>query len=188
MSEPTGKKYNSVSMAFHWIIAVLVLFMLWFGHYVHDLPRGSIERLEGFQMHYSIGFTILGLTVLRIIWRMMHPAPPMVPGMKMVEKILAKITHYLFYMLLIVIPLAGWATATTSSLGLPIMFFDLFQVPWFPGIKGGESQKLLHEISEEIHVTMGWGMLGLFVLHFLATLRHAFILKDGTLKRMMPGK
>lgn len=187
-SEPMGKKYHVVAMAFHWIIAIPVLFMLWFGHYVEDLPKGSFDRLEGFQMHYSIGLTILILTLGRIIWRMIHPAPPMVPTMKRIEVIFAKSIHHLFYILLLGLPLAGWATASTSRLNVPIRFFDLFQVPWFPFVRGGEGQQAVHEFFEFIHVNLGWVMLGLFILHFAAVMRHALILKDGTLRRMIPGK
>ncbi len=183
-----GKKYHSVAMAFHWVIAIFVLFMLWYGHYVSDLPRGSVERLEGFQMHYSIGFVILTLTVLRIIWRIISPAPPMVATMAKWQVLLAKGTHLLFYVLLLGLPLAGWATASTSSLNLPIMFFDLFQVPWFPFVRDAENTRAVHELFEEIHKNLGWVMLGLFSLHVLAVFYHGLILKDGTLRRMLPGK
>lgn len=182
------QKYDGGTILFHWLVAGLVLFMLWYGHYVNDLPRGSIERLEGFQMHFSIGITILVLMVLRLFWRFAHPAPPMVATMKPVEKILAKAVHYLFYVALIVMPLAGWATATTSSLDVPIRFFDLFQWPWFPGLHGLESRETVHEVFEDMHKTTSWVILGLIALHVLAVLYHSLLRKDGTLKRMLPGK
>jgi cytochrome b561 len=162
--------------------------MLFWGRYMTDLPKGSFERLEAFQLHYSIGLSILLLSVLRLIWRVMNPAPKLIPTMKKYQKILAKGTHYLFYILLIALPLAGWATVSTSSLDVPIIFFDLFRWPWFPGVHDIESRKIIHEVFEEMHVTIGWLMLGLVVLHFLAALRHTFVLKDGALQRMWPGK
>ncbi len=186
--EPKGKKYNSVSMAFHWVIALAVIFMLFWGRYMTDLPKGSFVRLEAFQLHYSIGLSILVLSVLRLIWRLMNPAPPLVETMKKSEKILAKTTHYFFYGLLIILPLAGWATVSTSSLEAPRIFFDLFQWPWFPGVHDIENRKIIHEIFEEMHVTIGWIMLGLVVLHLLAAFKHTFVLKDGALQRMWPGK
>ena len=186
--EPEGKKYNSVAIAFHWVIAVLVIFMLFWGRYMTDLPKGSYERLEGFQLHFSIGITILVLSVLRLIWRLMNPAPKLISTMKKHEKILARGTHYLFYGLLIILPLAGWATVSTSSLDVPIIFFDLFQWPWFPGVHDIENRKIIYEVFKQMHVTIGWLVLGLVVLHVLAAIRHALILKDGALKRMWPGK
>lgn len=183
-----GHRYDGITIILHWAIAALVLFMIWYGHYVNDLPKGSFERLEGFQNHFSIGITILLLTVLRLIWRLGHKAPPLVSTMSKWEKVLAKTVHYLFYVVLIMMPLAGWATATTSGLEIPIMFFDLFQWPWFPGLHGLENREIVHEVFEEMHKTTGWVILGLFVLHFLAVLYHTLLLRDGTLKRMLPGK
>jgi len=148
-------RYTTVAIILHWAIALLIIFMLPFGHYMTDLPRGSFERLAAFQAHYSIGITILVLTLARLVWRFMHPAPKLPSTMKPAEKMLAKAAHYLFYVLLIALPLAGWATATTSSLGTPIYFFDLFQVPWFPGLYGLESREIVHEVFEEMHKTGG---------------------------------
>lgn len=184
----TAKRYSSITIAFHWMIAALVLFMLWYGHYVDDLPRGSTARLEGFQFHFSIGLLILILSVARLVWRLMHPAPKLPQTMKTWEKVLAKAIHYLFYVFLIALPLAGWATASTSSLNIPIYFFDLFQWPWFPGVHGTENREVIHEVFEDIHKNLGWAMLGLFSLHVLAVVKHTLVDKDGIMKRMWPGK
>ncbi|MEE8294263.1 MAG: cytochrome b [Sphingomonadales bacterium] len=186
--EPLDKKYNVVAMSLHWIIAILVLFMLWFGRVVEDLPKGSFERLEGFQLHYSIGLTILIFTVMRIIWRVMNPGPPHPPGLKGWEKGLRDFTHYGFYGLLILIPFSGWTIASTSSLGVPIEFFGQFEWPFLPTLAEMANRKEVHEAFEGIHKYLGWGMIGFFVLHMAGILKHTFILKDGLWKRMIPGK
>lgn len=184
------ERYNGVTILFHWVIAALVIFMLWYGKYVSDLPKGSFERLEGFQNHFSIGITILILMLLRLVWRLGHKAPPMLATMSRWEKILAKAVHYLFYVALIVMPLAGWASATTSPLEVPIRYFDLFQFPWFPGLHGLEeaSREIVNEVFEDLHETTAWVVLGLVSLHVLAVIYHTVLLRDATLKRMLPGK
>ena len=181
-------RYDTVSASLHWLIAGGIIFMLWYGHYVSDLPKGSFARLEGFQLHYSIGLTILVLSLVRLIWRVLHPAPKLPATMKAWEKALAKAVHIMFYALMIMIPLAGWAAATTSPLDVPIYFFDLFQWPWFPGIKNAESREIIHEVFGEMHETMGRAMLGLLALHVLAVLKHTFIDRDRLFKRMWFGK
>ncbi len=186
--EPAGKRYNLTAIVLHWLIALGVIFMLFWGRYMTDLPKGSFERLEAFQFHYSIGLSILVLSALRLVWRFINPAPPLIETMKNYEKILAKTTHYLFYILLLALPLAGWASVSTSSLDAPIIFFDLFQWPWLPGVHGIENREIINKVFKEMHVALGWVMLGLVVLHFLAVIRHTLILKDGTLKRMWPAK
>lgn len=181
-------RYTKVAIVLHWVIALLVMFMLPFGRYMTDLPKGSFERLAAYQAHFSVGITILVLSIARLVWRLAHPAPKLPATMKTWEKALAKTVHYLFYLLLIIIPLAGWATATTSPLSVPIYFFELFQWPWFPGIHEAQSKKILYQVFKDLHVTLGWAMIGLIALHVLAVFKHTLIDQDGTFQKMLPSQ
>lgn len=177
------RRYGVVAMALHWAIAFAVLFMLWFGRYMTGLPKGSFERLQAFQLHKSIGITILLLTLARIGWRLYNRGPNPVPALKGWELWLMKTVHYWFYILLLLIPLSGWISASSSPLGVPIEYFGWFRWPPFPGIAPNEA---VNGMFEEIHEFLGQGMIALIALHLLGVVRHTFIWKDGLLKRMLP--
>lgn len=187
-SQPQGKKYHVVAIAFHWIIAILVLFLLFWGHFMTDLPKGSFERLEAFQFHQSVGLTLLMLTLFRLAWRLKHPALPAPPGLKHWEEKLREFTHIGFYVLLILLPLSGWTIASTSPLGVPIEYFGLFEWPFLPFLTGLENKQQIYEVFVEIHHYLGWGIIALFIVHMVGISKHTFILKDDLWKRMIPGK
>lgn len=185
---PARIKYSAVAMILHWLIAFAVIFMLIWGRYMTGLPKGAFERLEAFQLHQSIGLTILMLTLLRIAWRLRHPVPPKPEGLRPWEQNLRKGTHIGFYVLLIIIPLSGWAVASTSSLGVPIEYFGQFEWPFISPLTDIDNKQDVHEAFEGAHEYLGWGMIALLVLHLAGILKHTFILKDALWKRMVPGK
>ncbi|HXV74332.1 MAG TPA: cytochrome b [Sphingomonadales bacterium] len=178
-----SKRYGLIAMTLHWTIAALVLFMLGFGRYMTGLPKGSFVRLEAFQLHHSLGLTILLLALLRIAWRFYNRGPDPLPTMRGWELWLMKTVHYWFYILLILLPLAGWAAASASPLGVPIEFYRLFQWPAFPGIEPSEP---LFELFGEVHEFLGKAILALIVLHVLGAAKHALATKDAVMKRMLP--
>ena len=188
MPSKADLKYSSIAITLHWLIALAVIFMLVWGRYMTDLPKGSFDRLEAFQLHQSIGLTILILTIIRIIWRLRNPVPPQPEGLKPWEETLRKTTHIGFYVLLIIIPLSGWSVASTSSLGVPIEYFGQFDWPFISFLTNIENKQDVHEAFEKVHEYLGWGMIALLVLHLAGIFKHTFILKDALLKRMVPGK
>ena len=113
MAAAAKTKYDAVAMSLHWFIAVLLIFMLFFGE---DL----IEEEDGFgafgpSLHVSIGSTILVLSVLRMVWRLFNPPPAYPASMATWERTAAKVTHLFFYVLLIGMPLTGWLATPSSS-------------------------------------------------------------------------
>ena len=106
MTVTARTRYDTVAMSLHWLIAVLLIFMLFFGE---DLMKGEKARQRiGPSLHVSIGSAILVLSVLRLIWRLFNPPPAYPASMAPWERMAAKATHLLFYVLLIGIPLTGW--------------------------------------------------------------------------------
>jgi len=178
-----SSRYGLIAMTLHWTIAILVVFMLWFGRYMTDLPKGSFERLEAYQLHKSIGLTVLLLTLIRIGWRLVNRGPDPLPSLRGWELWLMKTVHYWFYILLVVIPLSGWIMTSASPLRVPIEFHGLFPWPFFPGVSQSEAA---FELFKETHEFLGKGMIALIALHLLGVLKHTFITKDRVLKRMLP--
>ena len=100
-------RYSAVAIALHWAIALGILGMIWLGW--------NMDNNESlFQLHKSIGITILMLTIARIVWRVMNPVPPLPAEMKGWEKTLSSAVHYAFYGLMILMPLTGWLVVSTS--------------------------------------------------------------------------
>ena len=173
-------RYNTGAIVFHWAIAILIAANFALVWYAEDLPREA--RGPTMALHFAAGLTILVLTVLRVVWRLMHPAPPLVDTLKAWEAALAKVVHGLFYFLMITLPLTGWAMVSSGGKGAPVSWYGLFDLPALPVAHDKGTGGIFHE-SHEVLATI---MLVLFAIHVLAALKHQFLDRDGTMSRMVP--
>lgn len=184
-----AERYSAVAIALHWLIALLVVGQIAGGLYMHDLPDSQAARkFELFQWHKSFGVTVLVLTLLRVAWRLTHRPPPLPAAMPGWEKVAARATHFLFYVLLIVTPLVGWAVVSSSPLAESVQtyLFGVVHLPHLPFFDGVSDRKgLSHEIAE-VHETLAFAMLGLIALHVAAALKHHFVDRDVVLAHMLP--
>ena len=170
-------QWGAVSKTLHWLIVVLVIVQYTLAEAVEDMS--GYGKLVTLARHKSIGLTILGLAILRLLWRWMNPTPELPAGMKPWERWAAKLSHFLLYALLFAMPLAGWALSSASN--FPVRWFGLVTLPDFvPADK--ELQHLFHELHEGLFKVL----VTLAVVHVAAALRHHFVNKDNVLKRMLP--
>ncbi|BBF68703.1 cytochrome b [Sphingomonas bisphenolicum] len=168
-------RYTSVARTLHWAIAILILLNLFFG-FAHDaLPK----EWAVMPVHKSIGLTVLALTLVRIVWRLTHPAPPLPAAMPAWEKGAAHATHVLFYALMLILPLSGWIMSSAGT--RPLNWFFLFDVPKF----GVGKEDAIVGLSRGAHELLPWLWVALILLHVGAALRHHFMLKDDVLRRML---
>lgn len=174
---PGQQRYTKVASALHWLIGGAVLVNIALAMLTEGLPRETRGALMG--IHKALGIAILGLTLLRILWRLGHKPPPLPPTVAGWERVLSKATHFLFYVLLLALPLSGWAMSSAAD--RPIDFFGLFMLPSI-----GAPDKALAEAMHERHEVMGLMMLALALLHIAAALKHQFVNRDGLLGRMNP--
>ena len=177
VAEPRNR-YSTVSLALHWLIAALVvaqIVLIW----AHDATDGQISR-EFVNVHKSVGLSILVLTLVRLGWRIANPAIPLPVETPRWQKLAARGTHVLFYLLLIAMPLVGWAAS--SAAGRDILWFGMFEWPALP-VGGGRpvARQLmdLHEMAANL-------LIGLVILHILGALKHQFFDRDNVLHRMIP--
>lgn len=177
---PSAERYARGSVALHWLIALLLVINFAIAWVADDLPKPVKAELMGY--HKAAGITIIALTVLRLVWRLIYKAPPLVPTLKPWEVALSKFTHFGFYVLMLGIPLAGWAMVSGFSHGAPVSIFGLFNVPALPV----SSDKATTGLYHELHEVLANLMIALFVLHVGAVIKHVHIDKDGTLRRMVP--
>lgn len=180
-------RYDGVAMIIHWLTAVLMIFMVFFGEDLmsegEELSKQPDPTGATFQpsIHVTIGVTILLLTLIRIVWRIGHTAPPYPASMKRYEVVGSKALHGIFYILLIGIPLTGWFAFGPFSQGHAIMqqiqVYGLFTLPQPPFFS--REAKELHELGSN-------AAMFLIGLHVLAALKHQFIDKDGIFGRILP--
>jgi cytochrome b561 len=169
-------RYSGVAIAFHWVIALLVVVNLAVG-LLHDAVPALRAWMPG---HKSIGITVLVLTLARIAWRLSHKAPPLPASTAAWEKGVAHATHWTLYALLLAMPLTGWAMVSGTDKRRPLDWFGAFDIPYLP------VSTATGDIGHNAHGLLGWLMLALVVLHIGAALRHHLILRDGILARMIP--
>ncbi len=171
----TTTRYSNIAILLHWTIAILMIYMLFWGE---DLIR-NVQGTFYPSVHASIGITILVLSVLRLIWRWVNP-PPALPGNPHDwQARISEWTHWLFYALMIGIPLTGLADFTRRLPRHPeqagTTIFGLFPVPQIPWDLLGQ----LHGLSTKLAI-------GLLILHVLGALKHQFWDRDNLLRRMSP--
>ncbi|HEY5048170.1 MAG TPA: cytochrome b [Rhizomicrobium sp.] len=185
----TLKRYGSVAMTFHWLIAFAVILNICLGLYMSDLPRGDPNLSFILQTHKSIGLTVLVLSLGRLGWRLANPIPPLPATMNPLLRRVARGTHYLLYFLIIFIPLSGWALVSASSHVTPIVWFGLFQWPHIPFLADlPHAQRApLHRDFDFVHVYLAWSAIVLVPIHIAGALYHQFVRGDDVLKRMLPG-
>ena len=197
MGAASQDRYTSVAVALHWLIALLIVGMiiagLWMTKAIDD-PKSQVLAFKVFQLHKSFGLTILVLSLFRLAWRLMHKVPPL-PEMPGWEKIAARGSHILFYVIMIGMPLTGWLYVSSGwspeqghAFNVPTIFFGMFQVPHIPGlIELPDPQRAaIANLFMESHEKLAWFTIALLTLHIAAALKHHFADKDDVLTRMLP--
>ncbi|HUY68684.1 MAG TPA: cytochrome b [Alphaproteobacteria bacterium] len=182
------KRYDTVAIILHWLIALAILAMLAIGWTMTSLPKGADLKFTLFQWHKSIGITILILSVLRLLWRLVNPPPPLPATMKTWEKFAAHASHALLYILIIGMPLLGWAIVSASTMNLPTMLYGV--IPWpnlpiLPALPVADKKSLGHAFAAA-HSAGAWILAVLLVIHIAAALKHHWWDRDDVLLRMMP--
>ena len=174
-------RYSKVAIVFHWAIALMIIGLIIFGVLMTnpDMPN----RFELYQLHKSFGICVLILSVLRLLWRLGHKPPALPDDMKRWEAAAAKFTHIAFYMIMIGMPLLGWAMVSTTELVIPTKIFKV--IPW-PDMPGLPRDKTLSDVFKNLHHWVGRATIALILLHIGAALKHHFINKDNVLARMIP--
>lgn len=180
LNAPSPTRYNTVSIILHWLLALLILFLLFPGEELIEVERGQSAADWGPTAHASLGMLVLLLSLVRILWRLMHKAPPLSAAMPVWQVKATAAIHGLLYLLMLAIPLTGWlALAPWGAERLDantISFFKLLPLNVMPDL--GEWTAEVHEIAGKLAQI-------LIAIHVLAALKHQFIDKDGLMRRMM---
>jgi len=174
----TRERWGSLSQFLHWLIVALIALQAALGLTGMMLPL-SLEKLSVLARHKSIGITILGLATVRLLWRWLNPTPPLPSNLKAYERFLAHFTHAALYVLLFAMPLTGWIMS--SARGFPVSWFNLYQLPDLV-----PKSDTIYEAMVTTHAALAIALAVTVALHIAGALKHHFVLKDDTLRRMLP--
>jgi cytochrome b561/polyisoprenoid-binding protein YceI len=177
-----ANRYSSGAILLHWLIAAMMVFQIVLG-WATEGPNGPV-KFAIFQLHKSIGISILILTLVRIAWRLTHRPPSLSATLAGWERSLARFVHVTFYLLLLALPLTGWLMVSTSKIKVPTLLFGT--IPW-PHIPVSDAlRSTMHDVSES-HGLLADLAIALIALHVLGALKHHFYDRDAELSRMIPG-
>lgn len=182
----SADRYGLVAIALHWTIALAIIGLLVLGTVMVRLTPGSSLQFELYQLHKSLGITVLALSIVRLAWRLTHPPPPLPATLRPWEAMLARITHIGFYVLMLLLPFSGWMMVSASVWNFPTVIFGLFTLPHLPVLSTLADKKPVEDALKEVHEWLAIGIFVLLLLHVAGALKHHIILKDGTLGRMLP--
>lgn len=174
MTGVAATRYSTGAIWLHWLIAFALAAELALGF---GMPKDA-SGFTLYQLHKSLGITILLLTVVRIGWRFARPAPAALQGG--FQGLLVKLGHLGLYAFMLAAPLTGWAIVSTAPIDVPTVLWGAVPWPHLPLADG------LNHTLEEAHELIAFGGMALFVGHVLAALYHHFLLKDTTMVRMSP--
>lgn len=171
-------EYGVIAKALHWTIVGLLIVQYAIGWLMPDInPRTHPDTL--INLHLSFGILILLIVLTRFAWRTMHPVEPLVGVGPRWQKIAAQTLHFALYLLVVTIPVLGWASA--SGRGFAVSLFGLVSLPGLLPLRSP-----LTSVLGDIHTVTSYVLLGLVGLHVLAACYHHFIVRDETLRRMLP--
>lgn len=174
----SSSRYGLVSMALHWGVAVAVFGLFALGLWMVGLSYYDEWRKAGPDLHKSIGITLFAVMLIRIVWRLLSPPPSALASYGKWTRIGATLGHLFLYVALFAVMFAGYLISTADGAGIPV--FGLFEVPAL--ITGLPDQA---DTAGTVHLYLAWVLVIFAGLHGLAALKHHFIDRDVTLKRML---
>jgi cytochrome b561 len=171
-------RYTTTAIALHWIIAAAVLGQIAFGWWMQEIPKDPLgPRVNAYNLHKSIGLTILALMTLRLVWRATH-RPPALPAMPAWQARAARINHWVLYTCLFLQPLSGYVGSAVS--GYPVRYFGMLLPAW------AAKSIPLKDFLSDVHLVNSGILVAAITIHFAAALKHQFVDRNGLLWRMWP--
>ena len=195
----TQNQYTKTAIVFHWLIAIAIFAMFGLGWFMADIPKDQPKAMSFdlfnlgvytwnmatemtprtfyFNLHKSVGITILGLVAFRLFWRITHRPPALLDTLTTIEKKIATGGHHLLYLLMFALPITGLVMAINSKFEYGVKWFGI-------SLMNGLDNKAIRESFVDVHEVVGITMLVVIGIHVLGALKHKFIDKDGTMSRM----
>lgn len=168
------QRYSLPAIVLHWLQAAIVVWLLWLGWTMVDLPKGPVRNAT-YELHKSLGLLTFLILIVRLLWRSGHPAPAL--NIEGWEARMAKFTHHALYAFLLLAPLAGYLTSSFTPYAVKFFGVAIPSMGW--------PDKTLNGIFKEVHELVAWAGAGLIILHVLGTVKHG-LKGERVLGRMLP--
>jgi cytochrome b561 len=173
----SNTRFGTMAVLMHWLVALTVLGLFTLGWWMTGLDYYDSWYKQAPWWHKSIGVLLFALVLLRLGWRWWSPPPQPLPTHEPWERVIAQGVHLLLYLLLLLIPLCGYLISTADNRAIEV--FGWFSIP--ATITSITDQA---DVAGQIHLILASSLIGLALLHALAALKHHFIDRDATLKRI----
>ena len=182
----TASRYGTVTKTFHWLTALLILAIIPLGLIAQDMPYETNEQLalkaQLFSLHKTLGVLVFIVAAARIGWALsQHKPGPLHPERK-AETLAADVVHWLLYLSLVAVPLTGWIHHAATTGFAPILLPIGQSLPFVP------KSESVAALFGALHWAWGKIMIVTILLHIAGALKHQFMDRDATLRRMWFGK
>jgi cytochrome b561 len=181
MLRNTPAHWGTLSRALHWILALVIIGMLAYGWWMNHLAARP-DRYFHRSIHADIGYVVLLVMAIRLIWRALNPVPDLPSGSPAWERVLARANHWALYLITMVVAMLGWAHSGAHKPDYA-SWFGLFRVPQFTS-----TDKATADLFENWHIYMAYVLIALVAIHILAALYHHFVKRDNVATRMVGGE
>ncbi|QPF82699.1 cytochrome b [Bradyrhizobium genosp. L] len=178
MIRNTAANWGSLARAFHWVLGIAIIGMLAYGWWMNHFPARA-DRYFYRSIHADIGYLVLLLTVLRLVWRGVNPTPELPADIPTWQRIAARVSHIALYLVTILVALLGWAHSGSRTPDYS-SFFGLFHVPQITS-----PDKAAADAFEHRHIFFAYVLMALVALHLLAVAYHHFVRRDRVAARMV---
>jgi cytochrome b561 len=180
------RRYTGLAVTLHWLVAAGIIAnvaLAWIWPYLaDDSVRPAIE------LHKSIGITVLGLAVMRLLWRFAHRPPALPTTYQRWEHTASHVTHGLLYVLIFAMPLTGWImdSAWKDAATHPMALFGLFEWPRIGFVMHLDPvlRDRIHDLFGAAHGWAAYVLYGLFVVHVGGALKHQWVDREPELQRI----
>jgi cytochrome b561 len=186
MPDHSTHAYSRVAIILHWVMALGIAVLAAMGLVMTHVKLEPMPLFQMYQMHKSIGITVLLAAFLRLAWRLSHRSPDLPEAMPAVEKTAAAAGHFLLYAFMFALPLTGWALVSASVLNIPTVLYGILSWPDMPVFASLGDKALVEALLKLVHAYGAYALIALVAVHTAAALRHHFIIRDDVLSRMLP--
>jgi cytochrome b561 len=168
-------RFTIPQMLLHWLMAICILSMLFIG--VGMVSTVAPKYLTLVQIHKPLGIAILVLALIRLTLRIVYGAPALPADLPEPMKLAANLSQYIFYALMIAMPLIGWAMLSAAS--YPVVLFGSVHLPSILPLSPS-----LHTLLWHAHYYLAFAFFALILMHVAAILFHKLIRNDGVFETM----
>ena len=167
-------EYGSISKIFHWLSAAVLIIQIPLGFYLVDLDFNE-KRLTIENIHVLLGLSIFYITILRLIYKLFNPTPPLSNSIFPGQRLIAKLNHVFLYITIIMVTISGALKKLFNGEILDVIFFSL-------EIKDNFD---LAELFYDIHIVANYTLISLISLHILAVITHKVLFRENLLKKIL---